>query len=154
MKSEKKRKYSRHINQQLLIRIANHLGLLRHPLRPRLLDHSARRARRGFVERFDLVKVDLLVQRVLQGGRDVVRVVVVVVSAVAVAVGGVFVVAVVGHFFFLAGGGELVFELVEWIEFQWEVSGVEFVSELKASLMLQVGFCKVGIYGGRFGLPL
>lgn len=153
MKSEKKRRYSRHINQQLLIRIANHLGLLRHPLRPRLLDHGARRARRGFVERFDLVKVDLLVQRVLQGGRDVVRVVVVVVSAVAVAVGGVFVVAVVGHFFF-GGGGGVVLELVEWIEFQREVSGVEFVGELKASLMLQVGFCKVGIYGGRFGLPL
>lgn len=101
--------------------------------------------------------MDLLVQRVLQGGRDVVRVVVVVVSAVAVAVavGSVFVVAVVGHFLFgRGGGGGLVLELVEWIEFQWEVSGVEFVGELKASLMLQVGFCKVGIYGGRFGLPL
>lgn len=49
------------------------------------------------VQRRDLVKVDVLVQRELHGGGDVVRVVVLGPAHVVVVVVVVFVVAVVGH---------------------------------------------------------
>ena len=73
------------MHQQLLISVALQLRALLQPLRPRLLYHRSARPGGSFIERRDSVEVDVLVERVLDGGGNVVAVVV---AAVAV---GVFV---------------------------------------------------------------
>lgn len=94
--------YVRDIHEQLLIRVALQLRLRIHTLVPSLLDDGHARARRAFVQRFDLVELDLPVEICLEGGRDVVRMVVVVVViamivVMTVLVLSVLVVALVGH---------------------------------------------------------
>lgn len=73
----------RNMYQKLLIRITLQLWILLQPLRPCLLHDSCARSGRSFIQRPDSVKVDVLVQRVLDGGGNVVAVVV---ASVAVAV--------------------------------------------------------------------
>ena len=87
----------RNVNNQLFISIAHHLGLRLQSLRPRLLEDGLAGAVHLLVQRGDLVKVDLLVQRELHGGRDVVRVVMLCPAHMVVVVVVVFVVAVVRH---------------------------------------------------------
>ncbi len=74
----------RYINQQLLISITLQLRHLLHPFRPRLLHDRLAGAGGGFVVRHDVVEGDVLVEGILEGGRDVVAVVVVAVLVVAV----------------------------------------------------------------------
>lgn len=82
----------RDIDNQLLVSITNKLRLITEPLRPRLLHNGLSGAVRGLVEGGHFVKVDVLVQRELQCGGDVVRMVVLI--AVMVMMTVVFVVAV------------------------------------------------------------
>lgn len=62
----------RHSHEKLLIGIALQFWLGAQSLRPRLLNDGLSRISARFVERGDVVKVDLLVQRRLQSRRDVV----------------------------------------------------------------------------------
>lgn len=83
---------ARDVHEQLLVGVAGQLGVLAQPLGPRLADNGAAAVADRLVERRDLVKVDLLVEAVLERRRDIVRVVVDVVTvAMAVAVVVVFV---------------------------------------------------------------
>jgi hypothetical protein len=85
----------RDVHQQLLVGIAAELGLGVQSLVPRLFADFASRARGALVQCVDGVKIDLAVEAVLQGWRDVVRVIVGAVGvAVVMAVTFVFVVAV------------------------------------------------------------
>ena len=97
----------RHVHQQLFVGIAAEFGLSGQSLVPCLFTDLAARPRRTLVERVDGAKVDLLVDVVLEGGRDIVAMVVSAVRmSVIMAVAFVFVVAV-RHY-------ELMFEWVVW----------------------------------------
>lgn len=63
------------MHNQLLISITLALGLLLQPLRPRLLANGLPGPRLGLVERGDAVEVDMLVERVLERGRNVIGVI-------------------------------------------------------------------------------
>lgn len=71
------------MHQKLLISITLQLWALLQPLRPRLFHNSRARPGRSFIQRPDSIEVDVLVERVLDGGGNVVAMVV---AAVAVAV--------------------------------------------------------------------
>lgn len=91
---------SRDMHQQLLISVALQLRALLQPLRPRLLYHRSARPGGSFIERRDSVEVDVLVERVLDGGGNVVAVVVAAVAVgvfVPVVMTIVFIVAVMRH---------------------------------------------------------
>lgn len=84
------------MHEQLLISIALQLRLILQPLCPCLLRNSTAGMRHGFVERREAVKGYVLIEAVLQGGGDVVRMVVgaIIVGVAVVGVPSVLVVAV------------------------------------------------------------
>jgi hypothetical protein len=86
----------RNSHEQLLVGLADELRLHLHPVCPRLLDDLAARAAVRLVESGDLVKDDARVQRVLEGGRQVIRVIVGVVMVVAVTMAVTVVVVTTG----------------------------------------------------------
>lgn len=100
------------MHQQLLISVTLQLWALLQPLRPRLLNYRRARPRRSFVQRPNGIEVDVLVQRVLDGGGYVVAVVVPAVAVrVVVTVLIVLIVAVMRHCERVAWIGDLVMEL-------------------------------------------
>lgn len=88
----------RHVDDDLLVGVTRQLRLLLQPLSPRLLHDGLARARRRLVHCVDGVKVYVLVQAVLDGGCDVIGmimlVVMVAVASSSSSMAGVLVVAV------------------------------------------------------------
>jgi hypothetical protein len=84
----------RYVHEQLLVRIALQLRLLVQPFAPSLLHDLGAAPRLALVQRVDSAEVDLLVDVVLQRGRDIVGMVVGCSLGVVVTMVFVFVVAV------------------------------------------------------------
>lgn len=102
------------MHQQLLIGVTLQFRRLLQPLRPRLFNYRRARPGRSFVQRPNGIEVDVLVQRVLDGGGDVVAVVVPAVAVrvvVTMVMAIVLIVAVMRHCERVVLIGDLVMEL-------------------------------------------
>lgn len=91
--------HSRNIDDELFVCIALQFGLIIEPLSPRLLHYCLAGAELRLVQGCDVVKVDVRVQRELQGRRYVIRVVMlaIVVMVMMTPVPAVLIVAMMRH---------------------------------------------------------